>query len=384
MAKSKILISAGEASGDLHGSRLASELFKLAPDSEILAMGSSKLRAAGAKILIDCQDIAVVGLFEVLRHYGKIKAALKLLQHTIDTAQIDLLILVDYVEFNLKLAAYAKARGVKVLFYISPQVWAWRSGRVPKIGAAIDHIAVIFPFETKIYQQHNIPVSYVGHPLAGNVRASMPQSRALELFGLNPHIPVVALLPGSRSFEVQTLLPIMLESAKLLAKRHQLQFVLALAPTIDKASVAPIIHECKQLDIKIIQEQTYDVLNCAKAAMVASGTATLEVALSNVPMCVLYKTNPISYAIFKRLIEIDDICLVNIISQRRVVPEFVQHEAKPSNIAQEVERQLLDLAYRQTMIAALFRVRKLLGNGGGSQKVAQLALAMLNDNAGAK
>lgn len=372
-----IMISAGEASGDLHGARLATALLKNG-EHQIYALGSDKLRQAGATLLYDCKDIAVVGLVEVLRHYPKIKAALKLLQQALIERQIALLIVIDYVEFNLKLAAFAKARGIKVLFYVSPQVWAWRQGRVPKIGACIDHMAVILPFETEIYQQHHIPVTYVGHPLAGKVVPSMPKAQFKKAHHLSD-APLIALMPGSRHSEVTRLLPIMLQTVKILNARHNWQFVLALAPTVAAEDVQLVAEFNRQtgIGVQVIRDQTYDVINAASAVLVASGTATLEVALCNVPMSVLYQTNPLSYAIFKRLIALEDICLVNIISGRRVVPEFIQAALVPADIAAEVERQVGDLKYRQQIISALFQLRQKLGTADSAAQVAAIATALL-------
>ena len=204
------MICAGEASGDLHAANLIKVLRKQQPNLSVSAMGAEKLKAAGAEILVDCRDLAVVGIIEVLKQWREIQAALQCMKDALDNNPPDLLILVDYVEFNLKLAQYAKNKGIKVLFYVSPQVWAWRSGRVLKIGKAIDMMAVLFPFETDIYEKHNIPVRFVGHPLADEVHPKMSKAAAQKTFGLNPNLKTVALLPGSRKNEIEHILPIIL------------------------------------------------------------------------------------------------------------------------------------------------------------------------------
>jgi lipid-A-disaccharide synthase len=371
------MFSAGEASGDKHAAAVFRVMQARLPDLRGSGMGSATMREAGIELNVDSSNIGVVGLGEVLRHYGAIRRALKTMQHEVCTQRPDLLICVDYKEFNLKLARHAKACGIKVLFYVSPQVWAWRPGRVKKYGAAIDMMAVIFPFETAFYDAHNIPVRYVGHPLAGRVQASAPRELLMQEFGFDPNRPVIGLLPGSRKAEVQRLLPVMLQTATLLQQeRPGLQFILPQAATIHDDLIQPLL-DAAPVHVTRIHQRSYDVLACCDAALVASGTATLDSALMGIPMAVLYKVSPLTFTLLKPLIRIPNIALVNIVAERRVVQEFVQNAAQPKAIAQEVRRMLVDAEYVKKMKQDLAEVNERLGSGDGVAQMADLACSMI-------
>jgi lipid-A-disaccharide synthase len=248
---------------------------------------------------------------------------------------------------------------------------------VKKYGAAIDMMAVIFPFETAYYEAEDIPVRYVGHPLAGRVHASAPREALMREFGLSPGHPVVGLLPGSRKAEVERLLPVMLESAaRLAADRSDIQFILPRAASIPEDLLQPFLSAAK-VELKVIPERSYDVLACCDAAMVASGTATLEAALMLVPMTILYKVSPLTYALLKPLIRIPNIGLANIVAERRIVPEFVQGQAKPETVAAEIKRMLEDADYAERIRKDLAEVKEKLGPGGGVERMAELACGML-------
>ncbi|MEW5837501.1 MAG: lipid-A-disaccharide synthase [Pseudomonadota bacterium] len=371
------MFSAGEASGDKHAAAVFRAMRERLPGLRGTGMGSSAMREAGIDLNVDSSDIGVVGLGEVLRHFGAIRRALNTMQQAVCTQRPDLLVCVDYKEFNLKLARHAKAYGIKVLFYVSPQVWAWRPGRVKKYGAAIDMMAVIFPFETAFYEAHHIPVRYVGHPLVGRVHASAPLASLQHEFALDAQHPVIGLLPGSRKAEVQRLLPVMLQAAALLAKqRPELQFILPQAASISDELLQPLL-AASPVPISRVHGRSYDALACCDAAMVASGTATLETALMGVPMCVVYKVSPLTYTLLKPLIRIPDIALVNIVATRRVVREFVQNEARPERIAHEIQLILQDFAYAQAMRNDLNEVKNRLGAADGVNNMAELACDML-------
>ena len=371
------MICAGEASGDLHAANLIVALRKKQPSLKVSAMGAEQLQGAGAEILVDCRDLAVIGIVEVLKQWSEIQAALRCLKDALDKNPPDLLILVDYVEFNLKLAKYAKDKGVKVLFYVSPQVWAWRSGRVPKIGKAIDMMAVLFPFETAIYEKHNVPVRFVGHPLADEVHPEMEKAEAQIAFSLDSKLKTVALLPGSRKGEVERILPTLLESARLIKQTlPSVQFILPIAPTLSREFVCEFVNTAS-IEVNLIDGQSYDAINCSDAVMVASGTATLEVALLETPMSIIYKVNPLSYRILSHMIQVEHIGLANIVAGKGVAPEFIQNYAEPHIIAAEVIRQLENKDYRNNMIGELQKIKNKLGEGGGSSKIAELAHEML-------
>lgn len=372
----RVMIVAGEASGDLHAANLVRELAQKAPGTEFFGMGGAGLRAAGVEILQDCSRLAVVGLVEVLAHYREIKAALELLKREVVARRPDLLILVDYVGFNLRLAQAAKRAGIKVLFYISPQVWAWRPHRVKHIGRCIDMMAVLFPFEARFYEEHGIPVRYVGHPLLEHARPELTREQALEAFGLQAGRPIVGLLPGSRRGEIKRLLPLMLTTARLLRRSHPgVQFIMPLASTLSPADVAP--YRLQEHDVRLVEGRGYDVMNVSDALITASGTATLEAALIGTPMAIVYKVAPLSYWILKRMILIEHVGLANIVAGRPVVREFIQQQARPEAIAAEVGRLLSDQAYREGMRADLAGVRAMLERPADQGSVADLALEML-------
>ena len=371
-----VLIVAGEASGDMHAANLIYDLRELRPKIKVDAMGGQALRKAGANIIVDNSDLAVVGLVGVISHYPVIRKALKTLQQRLVTHRPNLLILVDYVEFNLRLAKAAKKLGIKVLFYISPQVWAWRPKRVKKIGQLIDMMAVIFPFEAEFYHQHNIPVRYVGNPLLGKVHASRSRADNLHRFNLAKDSTIIGLQPGSRRSEIQRLLPLFIETATRLKKRRpKLEFILPVAPGIDADSIRlqlPNDHSIKLIE----NESPYDVMQVCTAIITASGTATLETALMEIPMVMAYKIAPVSYAILKRLVKIPHIGLVNIVAEQEVVKEFIQHEATPLALGQEIMKLLDDEIYRQTMINRLKAVKEKLDDRQGVD-IARVAAELL-------
>ena len=374
-----IMLSAGEASGDQHAASLFLELKKLLPEVKAIGMGGAKMREAGVEIRFDSTSIAVIGTVEVIKHYGEIRRALALMTSIAIEERPDLLVCVDYKEFNFRLARSAKAAGVKVLFYVSPQVWAWRPGRVKKYGAAVDHMAVIFPFEVPFYEAHQIPVTYVGHPLAGKVVPSLSKNAALKEFGLESDGPVIGLLPGSRSNEIRRLLPVILETVELLALRFPTaSFVLNQASSVTDGMLEPYLANCKVM-VKAIKGRNYDVLQCCDAVITVSGTATLEVALAGIPMAIIYKLTPITYWLGRLLISINFIGLPNILAGKGIVREFIQREANATNLAEEIGKIVEDKNYADEIRDNLARVKELLGEGGGSSRLAILTKKMLLD-----
>lgn len=372
-----ILFSAGESSGDQHAAHMFQELQKLCPAVRGMGMGGNKMRQAGIDIRFDSSGIGVIGLVEILKHYGEIRQALQIMKQTLIDEKPDLLVCVDYKEFNLKLARFAKKLGVQVLFYVSPQVWAWRAGRVVTYGKAIDMMAVIFPFETAYYEAKNVPVRYVGHPSVDKVHPLHTKVEDLQRFGLDAKKPIVGILPGSRSNEIKRMLPVMLLAATQLAQRHaDMQFLLPQADSVDDG----VLHEHLQnssLPIKVIKQQAYDVIQCCDAVMTTSGTASLEIALLGVPMLIAYRLSPLTYWLGKQLVKIPFIGLPNIIAGRAIVKELIQHAANAENMALEIERLLDDQNYRADCLKGLQQVKQRLGEGGGSKNMAELALEML-------
>ncbi len=385
-----VVIVAGEASGDAHAARLITELKKLDTSISVRGMGGDNLRKAGVDVFIDMADLAVVGIVEVAVKYRLIKAELNKLKQDITSNRPDLLILVDYQEFNQRLAAYAKSIGIKVLFYIGPQVWAWRPKRVYKMARIVDHMAVILPFEKALYKNANVPVTFTGHPLTDEVVRDKTQQQARRQIQIKEGT-TIGLFPGSRSGEIKRVLPILLETAKLIkAEKPQIQFVLPVASTISQDDLAPFKSSLDDLSVVAINNEFYDVIQSCDIILTASGTATLEIGLLEVPMVIVYKVAALSHFILKFFVNIRHLGLVNIIPSKEIVKEFIQQKAKPVDIAQEALLLLNDSNYYQSMKNELAKLRQQLrgcsdesttsddsSSSNGSLNVAKLAYDML-------
>ncbi|RUM52189.1 MAG: lipid-A-disaccharide synthase [Methylococcus sp.] len=373
----RVMIVAGEASGDQHAADLFLELKKEFPAVTALGMGGRNMRDAGIDIRFDSTDIAVIGVDGLFRKLPKIRRALRLMRRLVCEEKPDLLICVDYKEFNFKLARHAKSCGVRVLFYVSPQVWAWRPGRVKKYGRVIDHMAVIFPFEVPFYQEHQVPVTFVGHPLADKVRPSLGKAESMAGMGLDPERPIVGLLPGSRGAEIRRLLPVIEKAVTELRKKIPgIQFVVVQASTVTDSQIGEFLDTCDS-DLIVVKKNIYDAIQCCDAVVTTSGTATLEVALLGIPMVIVYKVGPLTYWLGRLLVRISFIGLPNIVAGKRIVEELVQHRATPGTICQEIRKILSDAAYASEISTNLLKVREKLGEGGGMERLAQVALQML-------
>lgn len=373
----EIMIVAGEASGDIYGAGLIRAVHETAPEIRFFGIGGERMREAGCETLVDSADMAVVGLIEVLKHYDVISSAFLKLKKILMTTPPDLLILIDYPGFNMRLAPYARKAGVKVLYYISPQIWAWRQGRVHKIKRLVDHMAVILPFEAPFYEKAGVPVSFVGHPMADLVTVSCSRDEAAASFGLDPARQVVGLFPGSRKSEISRLLPDILGAARLLKQQFpDIQFVLPLASTLRDADLAPYLADTK-LPVTIIRERIHDLIRACDAVISVSGTVTLEIALVQTPLVIIYKLSPITYQIAKRLVKVDHIGLCNIVANETVANELIQDDASPGRIAAEISRYLLDPHLAAASRNRLDLVRQRLGGGGANSRVARLVMDML-------
>ena len=373
----RVMIVAGEASGDLHGSNLVKAIHCIDPQIRFYGIGGEKLRSAGVEIVSDLSEMAVVGLTEVLSKLGFILGVRRKLKKILQEKHTDLLILIDYPDFNLSLAKEARKNGVKVFYYISPQVWAWRKGRIYKIAKLVDRMAVILPFEAAIYEGVKLDVSFVGHPLLDAIKKKYTREEALKKFDLREGTTTVGILPGSRDSEVKRLLPAMLKAAEILEDRlPSVQFVLPLAGTLDHDFVAGIVDQ-SSANVKIIKDNVYDVIGLSDIAMVASGTATLETAFLGIPMIIVYKISTLSYLIGRAIINVDNIGLVNIIAGKTVVPELVQRDANPERMADEVYDILTSGARMDEMKKDLINVSKKLGGPGASKRAAELVCEMI-------
>jgi len=340
-------------------------------------MGGSKMKLADIDIRYDSSAIGVIGVIEVIKHYAEIRRALNAMKQLLLTERPDLLVCVDYKEFNFKLARFAKQNGIKVLFYVSPQVWAWRPGRVKKYGAAIDMMAVIFPFEEPYYEAKGVPVRYVGHPSVDKVYPQHSKEEDLGLFGLAKASPVVGLLPGSRKNEIERMLPVMLAAARQLqAEFPDIRFLLPQADSIPDGLLADPL-KAVTLPISVIKHKPYDVIQCCDAIMTTSGTASLEIALLGIPMVITYRLSPLTYWLGRLLVKTPYIGLPNIILGKPAIKELIQQEASAENLAAEISKILTDEAYANQICQDLLLAKKQLGEGGGSKKMAMLALEML-------
>jgi lipid-A-disaccharide synthase len=370
----KIYIIAGEASGDLHASNLMRAL-KNEIEVDFRFWGGDNMATVAGKPVKHIADLAFMGFIEVIANLRTILGNIKFCKNDILAYHPDALILVDYPGFNLRIAKWAKEQGIPVIYYISPQVWAWKQKRVYTIKKVVDKMMVILPFEQAFYQKFGMEVSFVGHPLIDAIDQFKQRTEKVDLYekhGLDER-PVIALLPGSRKQEIQTKLPIMLNSLKGL---EHYQFVVAGAPAMNASFYDQFMEMNK--NVRIIHGETYDLLSIATAALVTSGTATLETALFRVPEVVCYKGSTISYTIAKRLVKIDYISLVNLILDREAVKELIQHECNAENIAKELRKILPDGAYHDKMLADFDELISQLGEKGASQKAAQEVTAFLS------
>jgi len=373
----KVMIIAGEASGDMYGAKLVEEAHRLDSSVRFFGIGGQAMRDAGVDTLVDSREMAVMGIVEVVAHFGVIYRAFRLMESLLKERHPDLLILIDYPGFNLRLAAKAKAAGVKVLYYITPQVWAWHSSRARKIARLVDYAAVILPFEVPIFEGVGLPVTFVGHPLLDMAVPTMTRGEAQKSFGLDPGRRVVGLFPGSRRREIVSLLPVMLEAAESLRERFgDLQFILPQAPGVERGLLDSFIGSA-DLDVTVVEGKSYDVIQTCDLIIAASGTVTMEIALFGVPMVIVYKVAPLTYAIGKRLVQVDHVGICNIIAGERVVPELIQHEAEPARIFAETERMLSDTRLYEAVRQKLLGVRARLGQPGAPARVAAIAMKLM-------
>ncbi len=372
------MIVAGEVSGDSHAAALVSALKKLDPTLTLSGLGGPKMQAAGVAIDEDFTKFAVVGFIEVIKHYNNFKRCFDLFLNNVAQRKPAAVILVDYPGFNLRLAGRLKKMGVPVIYYISPQVWAWKENRVQFIKKNVDRMLVLFDFEKKFYADRGAEVEFVGHPLADEVHITVGRDQMMKDLNLSPERFTVGLLPGSRQKEIETLLPPMLEAAEILHKADpRYQFLLLKAPNLDPGLFEKFLTN-RDLPLKILAGHFHDGLNACDVAMVASGTATLETALLIKPMVVIYKTSFFTFVLAKALIRIPCIGLVNIVAGKKIVPECLQDDANGPKIAGEIKKICQDPAEFDRIKKDLEKVKASLGSGGASLRAAENILQFLN------
>ena len=370
---------AGEVSGDLHGAHLMEAILRIDPKVQFFGVGGERLERMGMKLLYRSQSLSVVGITEVLFKIRSILRALRGLKQSLDQERPDLIILIDFPDFNLRLAKIAHRKGIPTLYYISPQVWAWRPKRVKLIAQWVRKMVVLFPFEVPLYEAAGVDVEWVGHPLLDIVKPTLSKEAAFQRFGLDPKRKTIALLPGSRMHEVKRLLPPLLASAQLLEKEiPDLQFVIPLASGIHQGLLSSWMKNIF-VPVKVVEGGTYEVMNLAELLIAASGTATLEAAILGKPMVIVYKVSFFSYWIGRALIQVDHIGLVNLVAGRDIVPELIQKDVNPERIAEEALRILRDPTLRRRMTESMAGVRRSLGEPGAAQRAADIVMSLLHE-----
>ncbi len=372
-----VIVVAGDPSGDIHAANLIREMKRLNPGLRFSGLGGAQMAAAGVEVYQDLTKISAIGFFEFLKHFGEIQKAFTLILQKVDTIKPAAVILVDYAGFNLRLAKALKKRKQKIFYYISPQVWASREGRVQTIRRYVDKLFVLFKFEEEFYAKRNVHVEFVGHPLLDSVKPTCPAEDFLRSIGFDTHKITIALLPGSRSREVEQHLPLMIEAARLLQEDHpRLQFIILKAEHLDVVLFEPHLRGC-HFSIKLVHHQTYDGINASQLCLVASGTATLEIAVLEKLMVVVYKTSSLTWAIARMLVKIPYIAMVNIMAGRKVVPELVQFDLTVEKIVAEVQEILKDELKITAMKAELKKIKATLGEPGASARAARKMLELI-------
>ena len=376
----RIMIIAGEASGELHGAGVVAALKARRPGIDLFGIGGDRMEQAGCELVYHIERFSVMGITEVVRHLPFVRRALRRLDGLLESRRPDVLILIDYPDFNLRLARKARSRGIPVLYYISPQVWAWRPRRIHTIVKLVDCMAVVFPFEVDLYEKAGGKVAFVGHPLLEVLESRQTRAGFCADAGLDPDRMIVGMLPGSRNMEVGSMLPAMVGTLKKVQRDLPgVQGVIGLAPTVSRSDLAAHLagkacHEDDASGVQVVEDSTYEVMNHADLLLVASGTATLESACFGTPLLVLYRMSRLSWWIARRLVNIPDIGLVNVVAGRRIAPEFLQEQVDPDVLSPVVLDLLREPEKRWAMTRELREVRERLGSPGASSRVAELAL----------
>ena len=366
----RLLLVAGEASGDLHGGHLARALRADQPTLQLLGVGGRQMRQAGVELLFDIRDLAVVGAVEALHSLRTLWRMYRTLLETVQRTPVDAVLLIDFPGFNLKLAKAMAQRGIPVLYYIAPQIWAWNPGRLEKIRRRVRKLFVILPFEASLYREAGIEAEFVGHPLLDLVQPAGSKADACVRCDLNPTAPIVGLLPGSRRSELRYLLgPMLAAAARIRAQLPAAQFILPLADTLQPEEVRRAV-ETAAVPIRLVQQQTYDAMRAADVLLVASGTATLEAALIGTPMVIVYKAHRLTYWLARLVMRVTSIGLPNVIAGRRIVPELWQYDVTAGHMAAQVLWLLDHPEHAAAVRVELARLRRQLGSPGVPERVA--------------
>jgi len=375
----RILIIAGEASSDMHAADLVKEIKSVKSDVSFFGLGGNRMKEAGVDIHENIVRLAFMGPGGLFKHYLQLKKIFNTLRDNLKQNPPDLAVLIDYAEFNLRVAKELKALGVPVVYYVSPQVWAWGLWRIKTIRRLVDKMLVFFKFEETLYKEHGVNVSFVGHPLLDMVKTTSKKEAILKKLGIEKDFKVIGLLPGSRESEIKNILPVMLESAKLILNtfNQKIRFVLPMAATVNKQYVKQRIKN-SGVDVIAVENDTYNAVSVCNCAMVTSGTATLETALLNVPMAIIYKANFLNYILTKHLIKLPYIGLVNVISGKHVVKEFLQYEATSEKIADYMKRLITDEKLINKIKQEFLAIRLSLEEPGAVTRAAKEVADFLN------
>jgi lipid-A-disaccharide synthase len=364
----RVMMIAGEASGDFHGSRVIMELKKRRPAVEVYGIGGDNMRQEGMELLYQSASLSFMGFVEVVKHLGMIRKVETRLERVLEDRRPDVLVLIDYPGFNLRFARKAKQRGIRILYYISPQVWAWHKGRVKKMKTLVDRMKVVFPFEVELYEKEGINVEFVGHPLAESLSSKMTREEFCRAEGLDAGRRILGLFPGSRRQEVQKIFPTMLDAAAELRQVHDLQVAVGVASSLGSNEFKRFLSDGSP--VKLVENKTHELMQHADVAIVTSGTATLETGWFGTPLVVVYKTSPLSFFIGRMLVDVSHIGLVNIVAGKPVAPELLQNDLTVENLVQAVDRILTDDEYRHAMKVELLNIKQKLGLPGASERVA--------------
>jgi lipid-A-disaccharide synthase len=369
------MISCGEASGDMYAGALAAELRRRVPDAEIFGFGGPRLKDAGGRLVADYSPLSVTGITEAVKIIPRSFAMLRKLVDAARELRPHVFVAIDFPDFNFRLMAALRRLGIPIVYYVSPQLWAWRPVRMETMKEYVDRVLVIFPFEEALYQRAGVNVQFVGHPLVDLIRTGQDRVAFLHDRGLNPDAPTVALLPGSRRNELTRIVPIVTQALPLIRERVPgVQFVVACAPGMPDNLFAPLVNQATDGSLVLVRDRTDDVLASSDVVITASGTATIQAALHERPMVVVYKVSPIEYRLGKPLVKVDTFAMPNLVAGRRIVPELIQDDFTPERTAEEAIALLTDVSKRDEMRAALAQVRQQLGTPGATVRAADAVL----------
>jgi len=372
---------AGERSGDVYGGELAAALQAQRPGLEVFGCGGEAMRRARVQTVVDAHQVTMLGITEIVAGLPRAYRAFRTLLEEVDRRQPRLAVLIDFPDFNLRLARRLKRRMIPVVYFVSPQIWAWRAGRIRQLKASVDKMLCIFDFEEALYRRAGIPVEYVGHPLVDLVRLHSSREEFFLRANLEPNTPLVALLPGSRKTEVLHNLPVMLDAAARLALSRPIQFVVAVAPTLEFRWLEGLVARCSSgsVPVRVMERATYDSLQHADIAVLASGTATLEAALRERPMVVVYRVSSLTWLLGKFLVDVPFYSMVNLLASKPLVPELIQSDFTATRVASQVEYLLDHREACREMVAGMRELKTRLGAPGAIRRAAEAVLAVLQE-----